>query len=107
MPLTNHRWFSSPLNPDGWLDRSAVAIASLGAAIRSYWLGLLLILLFAVQLGWLPAMGARTTAHHPAYANAWVGRTRIADSHLQTHRTVPFDDSKSSMVIGKRYRFIN
>lgn len=49
--------------PGGWVDRAAVAFASLGAAIPAYWLGLLLILLFAVQLGWLPAMGARTSAH--------------------------------------------
>lgn len=45
------------------IDRVAIALASLGAAIPAYWLGLLLILLFAVQLGWLPAMGARTTTH--------------------------------------------
>lgn len=49
--------------PGGWIDRGAVAVASLGAAIPAYWLGLLLILLFAVQLSWLPAMGARTPAH--------------------------------------------
>ena len=49
--------------PGGWLDRSAIALASIGAAIPAYWLGLLLILLFAVQLAWLPAMGARTPAH--------------------------------------------
>ncbi|MEP3635746.1 MAG: ABC transporter permease [Paracoccaceae bacterium] len=49
--------------PGGWLDRFAVAIASLGASIPAYWLGLLLILLFAVHLAWLPAMGARTPAH--------------------------------------------
>ncbi|MEM7709933.1 MAG: ABC transporter permease [Pseudomonadota bacterium] len=49
--------------PGGWLDRGAVAMASVGAAIPQYWLGLLLILLFPVQLGWLPAMGARTPAH--------------------------------------------
>jgi len=49
--------------PGGWLDRGAVLIASLGAAIPAYWLGLLLILLFAVRLGWLPAMGAGTSAH--------------------------------------------
>lgn len=47
----------------GWLDRCAVALASIGAAIPAYWLGLLLILLFAVQLGWLPAIGSRTPAH--------------------------------------------
>ncbi|MEO0913633.1 MAG: ABC transporter permease, partial [Pseudomonadota bacterium] len=49
--------------PAGWIDRFAVALASLGAAIPAYWLGLLLILLFAVYLGWLPAMGASTPAH--------------------------------------------
>ena len=49
--------------PGGWVDRLAVALASLGAAIPAYWLGLLLVLLFAVTLAWLPAMGARTPAH--------------------------------------------
>lgn len=49
--------------PGGALDKLAVGLASLGAAIPAYWLGLLLILLFAVQLGWLPAMGARSAAH--------------------------------------------
>jgi len=55
--------FIATRHPGGWLDRGAVALASIGAAIPAYWLGLLLILLFAVHLGWLPAMGARTTAH--------------------------------------------
>jgi len=49
--------------PGGLLDRIAVAAASLGTAIPAYWLGLLLILLFAVKLAWLPAMGARTPVH--------------------------------------------
>lgn len=49
--------------PGSWMDRFAVALASLGAAIPAYWLGLLLILLFAVTLAWLPSMGARTPAH--------------------------------------------
>ena len=49
--------------PGSWTDRFAVALASIGAAIPQYWLGLLLILLFAVHLAWLPAMGARTPAH--------------------------------------------
>lgn len=49
--------------PGGAMDRCAVAIASIGAAIPAYWLGLLLILLFAVKLAWLPAMGTRTPLH--------------------------------------------
>ena len=49
-----------PINHTAWF---AVAVASLGAAIPAYWLGLLLILLFAVKLAWLPAMGARTALH--------------------------------------------
>ena len=53
----------STRTPGSLVDRFAVAIASLGAAIPAYWLGLLLILLFAVKLGWLPAMGARTPLH--------------------------------------------
>ncbi|KIC45883.1 peptide ABC transporter permease [Ruegeria sp. ANG-S4] len=50
-------------NPGSVLDRVCVALASVGVAIPQYWLGLLLILLFAVHLGWLPAMGARSTAN--------------------------------------------
>lgn len=50
-------------HPGSWLDRCAVAIASLGNAIPSYWLGLILILIFAVKLAWLPALGATTPAH--------------------------------------------
>ncbi|MEM1376060.1 MAG: ABC transporter permease [Pseudomonadota bacterium] len=50
-------------NPGSFVDRFAIGLASLGTAIPAYWLGLLLILLFAVQLAWLSAMGARTPAH--------------------------------------------
>ena len=49
--------------PSSLLDRFAVGIASLGNAIPAYWLGLILILIFAVQLAWLPAFGASTPAH--------------------------------------------
>ena len=49
--------------PGSLTDRVAVALASIGAAMPNYWLGLLLILLFAATLNWLPAYGTGTPAH--------------------------------------------
>lgn len=40
----------------GW-DRGAMAFSLLGVSIPNFWLGPLLILLFAVGLGWLPVSG--------------------------------------------------
>ncbi len=40
-----------------WLDHLARITALLGASLPSYWLGYLLILIFAVALGWLPVAG--------------------------------------------------
>ncbi|MEM8979626.1 MAG: ABC transporter permease [Pseudomonadota bacterium] len=81
--------------PGGVMDRVAVALASLGTAIPAYWLGLLLVLLFAVQLGWLPAMGARTPAHLilPALTlglGVAASLTRIIRSGILEARTAPF-----------------
>jgi len=81
--------------PGGLLDRLAVAIASLGAAIPAYWLGLLLVLLFAVKLSWLPAMGARTPLHMllPALTlglGVAAALTRIIRSGILDAREQPF-----------------
>jgi ABC-type dipeptide/oligopeptide/nickel transport system permease component len=43
--------------PGGVADRFALGIAYLGISFPVYWVGLLLILLFAVTLRWLPASG--------------------------------------------------
>ncbi|MCA1573510.1 MAG: ABC transporter permease [Acidobacteria bacterium] len=40
-----------------WLDHAARVGALLGASLPSYWLGYLLIRLFALALGWLPVAG--------------------------------------------------
>lgn len=40
-----------------WRDRVAVVFASIGMAIPNYWFGMILVIIFAVQLGWLPATG--------------------------------------------------
>lgn len=45
---------------DSWIDRAVTTLILLGTTVPSFWLGLLLILLFAVQLEWFPVSGARS-----------------------------------------------
>jgi len=48
----------SAWKPDGWLDGFARTASLVGISIPNFWLGPLLIILFAIQLGWLPVAGA-------------------------------------------------
>ncbi len=43
--------------PGGWFDRISLGIAYLGISFPVYWVGLILILVFAVMLRWLPPSG--------------------------------------------------
>jgi len=45
------------------LDTAAMTLALLGTSVPSFWLGLLLIIVFGVQLGWLPVSGSGTLKH--------------------------------------------
>ena len=49
------------LRPNGWLARGLMAVSILGFSQPSFWVGLMLIMVFAVQLGWLPSTGRGTT----------------------------------------------
>lgn len=45
------------VRPGGLVDRLATLGASLGQALPNFWVGLVLVLIFALQLDWLPATG--------------------------------------------------
>jgi ABC-type dipeptide/oligopeptide/nickel transport system permease component len=47
----------SAQHPGGWIDRLGLAAAYLGISFPVYWVGLILILVFAVALRWLPPSG--------------------------------------------------
>jgi len=48
---------------DSWLDATLTGVATLGQSIPHFWLGLMAIVVFAVQLGWLPTSGRGGWAH--------------------------------------------
>jgi peptide/nickel transport system permease protein len=43
--------------PNTMLDRSLTTVSIVAASVPGYWLGLMLMFLFALKLGWLPATG--------------------------------------------------
>ncbi|GMQ94439.1 MAG: ABC transporter permease [Acidimicrobiia bacterium] len=45
------------LRPGGWVDRITVSFSLLGLSVPQFWLGLILIVVFAVILQWLPTSG--------------------------------------------------
>lgn len=77
----------SAVHRGGLLDQAGRLFALLGQAMPAFWVGLLLILLFAVRLQWLPAFGRGGLAHLilPAVALGWypvAAQTRIVRSAM-------------------------
>jgi ABC-type dipeptide/oligopeptide/nickel transport system permease component len=48
---------AASLRPNGWFDRGTLFFSSIAQATPGFWLGVMLALLFAVELRWLPAVG--------------------------------------------------
>jgi peptide/nickel transport system permease protein len=50
------------LKPDSKISRMVMATSILGFSLPTFWVGLMMILIFSVMLGWLPATGRGQTA---------------------------------------------
>jgi len=50
------------LRPKSWVGKSIMTVSIFGFSLPTFWVGLMMIMLFAVQLGWLPSSGRGQTA---------------------------------------------
>jgi len=76
-------------------DSAGKIFALLGLSLPSFWVGLVLILVFTVWLGWLPSSGSGTALHvlMPAFALGWY----FAAAHMRLTRSSMLE------VLGSEY----
>ena len=76
-------------------DSAGKLFALLGLSLPSFWVGLVLILIFSVYLRWLPSSGSGTPLHliMPAFALGWY----FAAAHMRLTRSSMLD------VLGSEY----
>jgi peptide/nickel transport system permease protein len=77
----------SAVRVNTWFDNFGKIFAILGLSLPSFWVGLLLILVFSVELNWFPSSGSGSFKHliMPAFALGWVftaAHTRLARSAM-------------------------
>jgi len=65
---------ASALFPNSWLDRILSGWSALALGVPTFWLGILLILLFAVELRWLPS----ASGYVPFWESPWQMLRNIA-----------------------------
>ena len=49
------------LRPNAWYSRTIMSVSILGFSLPTFWVGLMMIMVFAVMIGWLPASGRGET----------------------------------------------
>ena len=68
------------LRPNSFLGRAIMAGSIFGFSLPTFWVGLMLIMIFAVQLGWLPSTGRGQTA--ALFGVQWSFLTRDGLAHM-------------------------
>ena len=68
------------LYPNSFAGRTVMAGSIMGFSLPGFWVGLMLIMVFAVSLGWLPSSGRGTTAE--LFGVQWSFLTRDGLAHM-------------------------
>lgn len=78
---------TAAVHQNGIADRICMVIALAGVSIPGFWLAMMLVLFFSVQLGWLPPYGVGGIQYFilPCIANAFAG---IASQARQTRSSM-------------------
>lgn len=84
----------SAVRQNSWLDRLSMGGAFLGISMPGFWLGIVLLLIFAVQLQWLPVQGR---IHHAVNLQQVTG-FYVLDS-LLTHNWEAFASSLRHLIL--------
>jgi len=87
------------------IDHAATTLALVGVSMPNFWLGPLLAILFAVQLGWLPVSGTGTLAHFVLPA-VTLGAALAAMLARMTRATL-IDELRELYVVAARARGIS
>ena len=71
---------NAAVNANTWKDRLSMIISLIGVSMPGFWLALMLVILFSLYLGWLPASGIGGIEYYilPCLANALGGVAGMA-----------------------------
>jgi peptide/nickel transport system permease protein len=72
------------LRPNSWLARTTLSLSLLGVSLPTFLIGILLILVFAVKLGWLPAFGRGEVVQLGWWSTGLLTRTGLMSLILPT-----------------------
>jgi peptide/nickel transport system permease protein len=72
------------LRPNSWLARTALSLSLLGVSLPTFLIGILLILVFAVLLGWLPAFGRGEVVQLGWWSTGLLSKTGLMSLILPT-----------------------
>ena len=85
--MLKERKIWAAIKQDSIADRLILIISLVGASMPSFWLGLMLVILFALKLGWLPPFGIGGAQYYilPIIANGvggFASNARLARSSM-------------------------